>query len=418
VKTPPVQGVGNNPTLTWQDAHFAYRKGMFAFGSQEHVLNTNFEPLIPLAREARGKDWYMIVQPENASDDARRAYLKRYLPKWAVLRQRQDDEGSATYEARSKRFGLYTTALEAMVHDSESVKWAVQTARAKTGYEMTFQVVFRKRTPAALAMQAIVPRTSRLVQHPKETLVSIASNINTTPVLRDFLIAWSGIQEDSLAAIIMEQAGRAEVVNSHIHLTNDSETGRVVASGFIPWSADTSFRKVNPSIEESDFEADQITIRLPLPTETPYVITGKRQQKGTRCAFAIGQPLDTSGTRPEMGPRQRIFSAKLDLSDVAASPDNSAAARELLTLLEERYSASITDVTGPLPSFIKVAPQPFESVLPMLADEGDWTATLDIDVVNRRGLRLSLKVGRELFGLWGARKRLSKRSRARSLGDD
>jgi hypothetical protein len=387
---------------------------MFAFGSQAHVLDTNFAPLVPLAKEARGRDWYMIVQPEHASETAKRSYLKRYLPKWAVLRQRRDSETSDAFEARSKRFELYTILLEGLVNDSESVKSFVKCPRAKTGYEATFQVMFRKDTSSAMAIQSLVPNGSRIAKPASGSFASIACNVKAVKPLRDFLTAWAGVQSDALTGVVLKQLGRSEVLNSHVQLEHGEGNSGLTATGVIPWSTDTTLRNLTSSIEGSNIDGGQIALPLPIATQAPYILSAKLQSRGTRCIFAVGQPVDTEAVQIESGPRQRIFSAKLDLSRVAGSPDSGVGVKELLGMLEELYNENVTGV----PAYVKVVPQPIDSVLPMLAGKGDWTATLDIDVVNRRGLRVRLKVGRELYGLWGARKRLSKRSRERSLGDD
>ena len=417
ITSPPEPASGDRPAITWHDASFSYHNGLFAYGSGGSALRADFKPLAPLAREARGKDWYMVVQPQHAPDEAKRAFLKRYVPRWAMLMQKRDKEDDATHKSRYAEYDLYRAVLNALVRDSESVKCAIQAPREKSGYSVDAEFIFKKGTTSAAGIQALVPRRSRIGVHPDGVLASIACSVVLPQQVREVFKATSGISDDSLLAILIDQAARSETLNSHLQIRWNPKSSALTASGEIPWSPDYRLADIAVILDDGVVDSDRLVFPISLGEDAPYRVTASLHRKKTACRFSVAQQIeaeDAPTTRTEGGRQGRIFSGRLDLTVLAQSTEPSGDLMRLLELLENAYHTSATTVPG-RPAAQGIAPAPAKSLLPKLSGIGDWTAQFDVDVVGKRGLRIRLRIGRELYGLLQARKRQSLAARTSFL---
>jgi hypothetical protein len=373
------------------------------------------EPLAALAKEARGKDWYMMVRPQHASGDAKAAFLKRYFPQWEMLMQRRDSEGHTTHDIRYAKFDLYRSVLQGLAEDTQSLKCWFRSPRDDAGYQVDFEVAFIKGSKSAKAIRSLVPPRSRIVGHPEDALASIACNACLPDKVKSLLQASVPVLNSSLLGILAQQAADSEVLNGHLNVQNLSGSSSLVATGQFPWLPAKRLEDIAAILDEATVEKRKLTFPSPIGIgEVPYVVSAHLKNRSTRCDFSIEQtPSEAPPRTDKVGSPRTLLSAYVNFKTLASDSGNGDA-RQLLELFEKVYDSHITTVTGV--DSVTVRPQEMKSVLPMLSGEGDWTARLSVVVIGNRGLRIRLRVGRELYGLFDARMRRSRDARKRSLG--
>lgn len=414
ITSPPEPATSDRPAITWHDAFFNYQKGVFAFGD-ESVLKADLKPLVPLARKAEGKDWLMLVQPQYASADARRAFLKRYVPRWSMMMQQRDGEADRSHQARRGEFGLYRAILEGLVEDAESLLWAIRSPRAKSGYEVDFSVAFKKGSESARVIESLRPRNDRIFAHDNNAILSVASCVALPEVAREFMRASSEVSEDKLLKSVLAGLSGADVLRARVKVAAEEEHGEFIVVGELPWSPDQPLSEPGAVLDAVSVTANRMAFPVAVGQKAnSYKGVAKLKNNRSMCEFSISARPEEAKLPRQFGSKRRLFSVRVDLSSLAKSSDTSNDAMQILEWLEKRYHTDITSLEGV--DWVKPIPQTMVSVLSMLEGPGDWTAAFDVDLVGTRGLRMRLRVGRELYGLIDARKRHSREARRRSLG--
>lgn len=423
VMTPPQDPVKpGDPRVEWQDASYAYDDGVLVFSGGRVALDVNLQNLRPLIKEGEGRDWHMIVQPNQAPPAARKAFFERYALGWAVLMQRRDGEETPPYRTRYNFYAMYSAALQGLVNDTESLTSSVTFPRDSSGYSREFHVTFRDETPSANMIRNLLPIDELYVSEASNALVSMHINARLPLIARDYLQSVAGSISDgladgrSLASLILRRLALAEQSSAVLQVvSNKNGLQTLSARGCFPWSDDETLENLTRG--SHGVHDDRGAVRFPLMVpdilklDREYEVIASVAGGGSRCEFSISPQEDVSEPADEtLVPMKRnlLLSAKVDLSAFARDSESSSAARSLLLQLERFYHDRLTTIGAEISGKRKsMGNAEFQSVTPLLSGEGDWTASFDVAAVGDRGLRIQLHVGRELYGVVSARHRLS-----------
>ncbi len=416
----PPKAPAGKPTIRWIDSYYSYNKGVVFSGSRlAHDVDAN--AVIDAIDEARGKDTYIRIQPQEVNFRHRMSLLNTLTGKLFVNMQRRDGEADGPYFARREVAKNYIDAFNAVLNDVESLTaWEVLPMEDRP-YQAVATLVAKNGTTLDQFLRQLYPQSSSAPAMIDSRIMSGSLNC-TLPELMlpsaQALLKNSSLHETPLGESLLQTINdRKFDLTATFDMQPDSSAVLAISADVA--GGQLQAEQLSASLGSGKIEGTICVVPLKLaPLEEKLSVDVYLKQTDSRLIGVVGSNNRESieqlmaadeNEQIETG-SGTFFSMTVDLAPAWADEDSNA---EILRQFEEAYQKwqfySYSTVQRRF-MFGKLTPlDRFRSLIDKSSKNGDWKLKASARV-NDGTIFAQCTVGSDLYYLFRCRQKLTAES--------